>query len=262
MKFNIVITCRDRKEYLKRCLFYINIANQAKKHDVTVYVVHNVLLGPTSLKNVKVVSMFVRDKEKFFNKSKYINRAIRKMRREYDYFLQWDVDLIMNPELFDDLEKNGADWTVLSGEKLTKESTEYLKARKLKYDNIRLLGKDNKSINENKMNRYVGNIAVRKETLELYMDILGLVDLYDERFAGWGGEDSMLSITSSKMQPYGLFKKIYFYDAWQHMHHVREMEKPDFDKRQQQKNLETLNNQMIRNENLIRKWVNDSAKGN
>lgn len=256
MKFNIVITCRDREKYLIKNLFYINIANHNKNHNVTVYTVSNKPWNADGFKNIKVVHKQINDSDKFFNKSKYINLAIKKMRRDYDYFIQWDVDLIMNPNLFDDIEKSDIEWIVLSGEKLTKESTEYFFERMLKYDNIKILGKDNLSIRNNKSNRYVGNIAIKKDMLEMYMKILKQDTLYNERFAQHGGEDSLLSITSTKMVAYKLLKKIYFYDAWNHLWHEKETDKPDFDKRQYQKNVELLNNQLLYNERKIRDYKN------
>ena len=256
MKFNIVITCRDRYDYLIKNLFYINIANHNKTHDINVYTVTDKRYNADGFKNIHVVPVKTKDDGGAFNKSKYINKAVRVMRQTYDYFIQWDVDLIMNPELFDNIEKDGTEWIVLSGEKLTAESTELVFAKMLKWDNVQLLGKDNNSIRDNKMNRYVGNIAVKKETLDLYMKILKQDDLYNEDFVGWGGEDSLLSITSTKMMQYGVIKKIYFYDAWNHLHHTRDVDKPEFDRKQQQKNVELLNNRVIHNDTKIREHRN------
>ena len=257
MKFNIVITCRDREEYLIKNLFYINIANHNEKHDIVIYTVTNTKWNPDGFKNIRIVPIQVNDDDKFFNKSRYINTAMKRMREEYDYFMQWDVDLVMNPELFDNIEKDSTEWIVLSGEKLTKESTELFFAKMLKYDNVKILGKDNMSIRDNKMNRYVGNIAVKKETLEKYMKIMGQDTLYNEGFESWGGEDSMLSITSTKMVAYKLLKKIYFYDSWNHLWHEREVDKPGFDRKQQRKNVELLNNQLIHNEKKIVRFENE-----
>ena len=256
MKFNIVITCRDRYEYLIKNLYHINIANNNKNNDIVVFTVTNLEYNVDGFKNIRIVPIHIDDNDKLFNKSRYINIAIERMRKEYDYFIQWDVDLIMNPDLFDDIEKDGTEWIVLSGEKLTKESTEYLFARMLKYDNIKILGKDNISIRDNKMNRYVGNIAIRKMALEKYMQIMGQDKLYNEGFKSWGGEDSMLSITSTKMTAYKLLKKVYFYDSWNHLWHEREVDKPDFDRKQQRKNVELLNNQLICNERKIVRYKN------
>ena len=254
MKFNIVITCRDREEYLIKNLFYINIANHNEKHDVVIYTVTNTKWNSNGFKNIRIVPIQVKDDDKFFNKSRYINIAMKRMREEYDYFMQWDVDLVMNPELFNNIEKDSTEWIVLSGEKLTKESTELFFAKMLKYDNVKILGKDNMSIRDNKMNRYVGNIAVKKQTLEKYMKIMGQDTLYNENFAGYGSEDSLLSITSTKMMNYKILKKIYFYNDFNHLYHIREQEKKDFDKKQYRKNVELLNNQVICNERLIVKY--------
>lgn len=254
MKFNIIITCRDREKYLNKNLFYINLANSNKTHDIQVYIISNKIYFSSKFENIKIMHKRIKNNDKLFNKSKYINLGMKKMRQDYDYFIQWDVDLIINPELFNDIEKVNIDWIVLSGEKLTKESTEYFFKTLLKWDNIKILGKDNMSIQQNKMNRFVGNIAIKKETLQKYMEILKQETLYNENFTGWGGEDSLLSITSTKMVTYKIIKKVFIYNAWNHLWHEREPDKLTFDKKQQQKNVEFLNNQLIHNETKIRNF--------
>ena len=152
-----------------------------------------------------------------FCKSKLINKAIKEMAQDYDYLIQLDSDMFINSKLFINIEKANFDWTVLSGEKLTKEATEEVFRYEMQYDNIKKdLQKQPGTERENKTNRYVGNIALKKACLEKYLKITQRETLYDDRFKGWGGEDSVLSMTSTAMAGAGLITKKYIYNAWYH----------------------------------------------
>lgn len=243
MKINILITCYNRPKYLKECLRHIGIANRDGNHDIKVYVVSNKIrldFEPRiSIKNIKGPN------QNIFCKSEYLNIAISEMRDDFEYLFQIDCDLIIKPSLFDDVIFHGNDWNVLGGEKLTPESTEKIFDQESNYITINMLPVEIQTTFYNKQRAYVGNIALTKQCYLFYLRLLGIPTLYDETFKGWGSEDSLLSITSTRMTISGLIEKDYHFDCWKHLFHEREPEKPDFDKVQYQKNTEYLNNKLI-----------------
>ena len=54
------------------------------------------------------------------------------------------------------------------------------------------------------------------------LDVLKIDKLYDDRFQGWGGEDSRISITTWKMHHHNLIKKVINFDMWYHLWHDRD----------------------------------------
>jgi hypothetical protein len=240
MKFNVIVTCKNRKQHLMKCLEYLAYANRNKQQDVNVYVAYSGFRILNTPNTIKVIKINIKDKEEHFCKSRYINEAMKKMRKDYHWFVQWDCDLIASPFLFSLINIEGKDWTVLSGFKLTKEASQ--KALKSKEElDLDSLGLEDGTKFENSSNRYVGMVAIRKNTLERYMAIMDKEKLFDERFVGHGGEDSELSITSTKLASQNYFTKNTLYRTWRHLYH-----ESMYNRQLHTKNVELLNNLLIR----------------
>jgi len=216
-KFNIIITNKNRDKYLDRCIAYLDHANEIK-FNVNVYIVQN-KKHTCNAKNIKISYITINDDGDTFNKSKYINAGFKRMRKKYDYFLQWDCDVLAVPELFYLIDKYGEDWNVLSGVKIGQSETENFFKQENIID-IKTLQVDQGSVFENKNNRYVGLIALKRECLQKYMDIMQIDAPYNENFGNFRGEDSQLSINSTRLFTiYRLINKHIFYDCWRHLYH-------------------------------------------
>ena len=155
MKFNIVITCKGRKEHLNKCIEYLNYANINHQHDICVYIVYSDVNRIKKADNINIKTFKLKDEDKHFNKSRYINYGMSKMRDDYDYFMQWDCDLICSYNLFSLICITDKDWIVLSGFKLTEEATKKVLNSKeeLELDSLGVIAG---SKFENQANRYVG----------------------------------------------------------------------------------------------------------
>lgn len=251
-KFNIIITNRDRDKYLKKCILYLDQANQLKKYDIEIYIIQN-KINICQAKNLKIKHIKIKDDQTDFNKSKYINAGYIKMRKNYDYFIQWDNDALAVPELFYLIETYGEDWTVLSGIKITESETERFFKLKKNID-IKTLQVDPNSTIENKRNCYVGMIALKEKCLKKYLEIMKISLPYNENFGHLRGEDSQLSINSTRMDTmYKIITKTVFYDCWRHLYH-NNTGKP-FDMLNQQSAVIYLNDCLIADEKKIKNYL-------
>lgn len=250
MKFNIIIANRDRDHQLRYCLRYLNRANEDRKHDICVYVTSEEpgLKGKSvdCFDGISVCHVTV-SRDPSFRKGRVLNHSLSRMRPDFDYVMQFDSDLIANCKLFDMIGEEKADWHVLGGLKLTHDATSEMLALPYPNDRIWRLQVMPQSVWENNRQAYVGNICLTRECYRLYLRTFDQANLYNAFYVGWGGEDSELSITSTRMAQRGMITKYYHLDAWRHMWHDKYDERGDWDKAQYERNVKLLNNTILRN---------------
>lgn len=222
-KFNIIIAKRERDEYLRWCLHFLNKANREKKHDVNIYVIDDSQIVPReddNYNNVKVFRYYWRVSNDF-NKSSLLNYGLKIMRHDFDYVSIVDVDIVYSSEFFDKIASRVDDniWYVSSGYKLTAEAM-YEDFNVINWQDLSRYT-DNSLIEENIRQLYPSQITL---SVLLYYKILLIMkwkNLYNDKFIGWGGEDSVLSSLSSDLQRKGILKKIYDQNMWLHLYHKK-----------------------------------------
>ena len=247
-KFNILITNYNRNTHFKICLNYlfknlgIKTVGDKIKHDVSLsFLPFNDKFGIIDGK---------------FCKSIVLNKLIEKLSDDFDYLIQLDCDLIVRPDLLDIIINEDKDWLVLGGLKLSEKSTRAIFDDEIPYEYIEKMEVENSSREINSRKGFVGNIAVRKECYLKYLEITKQKELYDPRFIGWGGEDSVLSMTSTHMANNNLITKKYLPDAWRHMWHEKETEKPGFDNKQFDKNCDLMSRLVGENVKKMQEYIN------
>ncbi len=148
-----------------------------------------------------------------FNKSKLLNHSLKIMRGDYDAVCVFDIDMIYCSDFFHRVETamyRGCDYVVCYGQKLSEKRTW-------------IIGEDLPSNEE--IFRWEGEafkgcsqIVFNQKILKLFRKCFGC--FYDERYEGWGGEDSDLSYKSRLLSEVrGVIKKRQLDKAWCHMFH-------------------------------------------
>jgi len=162
-----------------------------------------------------------------FHKAKLLNEAIDSMNDDWNVFVQLDADVCLRGTIFDDLEVlHEKSFAFLGGVKLTEEASHEIERVIPPWQEMFDKEVDPESINLNRRQGYVGMVVLHRELFETARGFLG-GKLYDERFVGWGGEDSVISFLSRDMQARGMCKREYIFDAWRHLWHTDAPEKND-----------------------------------
>lgn len=261
MIFNIVITKRKRDRHISKCLHYLNNAAKqvVKKNEINVYVMYDdVFKNDLKLNNINIFSHRVNlDQKKPFCKTILLNKAHEKMTQFYDILITLDNDIIVKKDFFKQILTNckATNMVFLGGLKLNQVSTEKILNSDIDHDLI--FEKNNEfgeispiSVIENSQQAYIGNIALHYKMVEQIKNITNKNKLYDDRFIGFGGEDSVLSFLSMDLMRTGLAKRIYLPDAWRHLYHERNTDNPYY-----KKNVNLMNTLINYNRNKIRKII-------
>jgi hypothetical protein len=258
--FNICITKRKREPQFYTCLNYLNQANTLKDYILNVFIVGDCFyINKELYPNLSVSVIHIDTEEKgMFLKNKLINMVLEIMPSDFNYFIQMDNDLIINPELFKQLDTKEQlnSFYVLGGVKLTENSSRIIYAELPTYTMIQNMEIDQQSKSENDRQCYVGNIAATKYFMERYKEVIGNVFRYDEGFKSWGGDDSVLSISTTHMKHKGLINKEYLKDSWFHLHHNRFSSEDGFSQEQYNKNVELMNTLVAYNKKKIDSFIN------
>ena len=189
-KFNVIIAQRGRDAHLKTCLHYLGIA--AKGYDVSVSVVQDDKLDQP------------------FCKSALLNKGLKEMRQDFDFVSIVDLDMVYRPDFFKIINEIDDDtYFAALGYALDRDHSEEMIRRQLSYSTP--------------LSHFVcsgrSQITISKKIYSMFLDILGSEKLYDERFIGWGAEDSALSFLSTTCKRHGLLNKIELPEMWYHMWH-------------------------------------------
>lgn len=227
-KFNIVIAKRDRDEYLKLCLHYLNIAAQGYDVEVTISCDDMSNLMEFNTFNFRFSNLNIlwlsNEKINNFCKSKLLNKALLNMRYDFDYVSIVDIDMIYRKDFFSFLLKHMSDdlYLISHGYKLEQKSFKKLyfdTLLNIDWQNIGNLIDKNLQHEGASLTTYPSQITLSKKLYVKLVDILNTGDLYDENFIGWGGEDSYLSFFSSYCEKLGILKKQCMADIWYHIWH-------------------------------------------
>lgn len=219
-KINIFIAKRDRDEHLKICLHYLNLANESKKYDVEVHVIDDgfVLEKQNIYDNIRVLYYRLSDKPLFFNKAKLLNFGFERARKDFDWFSIVDVDMIYSSKWLDILNfkinQENYDYVVSHGWKL-KEKTQEEVNKLLPFEQLLLLGKEEFAVGPSQVT------ITKKGYGRIQQYFPG--PLYNEKFIGWGGEDSVLSSISRKLKKEKRINKLELPQIWLHQWHKENM---------------------------------------
>jgi len=257
MKISIITTLsEDREEYytcLKERLMGIFedsghslswFVQTAASFDSSTTFVHSYYLEKHS---------FVKCNGDLFPKASLLNFGIEEAKKQdFDRLVMLDVDLLPSDNFLKIIE--GAEEksiTFLGGYKLQKDfSDSYLKGSHT-YQDIGEDAIDQKSIGENYMERYIGNICLTRYSFGVASKYMN--PLYDPRFVGFGGEDNVISFLSRDLSRKGILARDYKYDAWYHLWHERHIDSPSFDKKQYDKNIALFKEIVEENRKKIKK---------
>jgi hypothetical protein len=211
MDINIIVAKRDREEDYDIFLHYLNKISVG--HDVTVYVTSSkdTLKYPPEyfqfLENIFVNHQHAPAPS--FNKSILLNQGLARMRSHYDVVCIMDIDMVYNQGFFTKVEsliKRGHNYIVCSGQNLSEEQT------------FQVFEKIPEEVHDVGV-QFTGcsQICLTEDALDTLEDLFGFV--YDDKFEGWGGEDSDLSYKSSVLHNHALLSKTVLKDVWNHLEH-------------------------------------------
>jgi len=215
MDINVIVAKSDREESYDIFLHYLNKISE--KHDVTLYVSSSkdtLEYKPEYfqfLENIFVDHQQVPLPTHNFNKSILLNHGLNRMRSHFDIVCIMDIDMIYNEGFFDQVEsslRHGYNYIVSTGQNLDEDET------------FQVFEKIPEEINQSIGTKFTGcsQICMTEDVLDVLEDTFGF--LYDERYEGWGGEDSDLSYKSTILHRHMLLSKTEVRDVWNHLHHI------------------------------------------
>jgi len=248
MKINILITCHQRENYLGHALRSIHRSPVFHKHEFKIIVIAERTGG--FLPEYSYIEMV--KPPIYWNKSEWLNKGFKMVDRDADWIIQWDCDLIMNPETLPFILNSANDWIVLGGMKLSEDFTLEIIDQPVTFNDLKNGHIEKDTIEINNRKGYVGNIAMNQKTYRFYRAITESDDLYYPGYDTWGCEDSELSITSSFMAQKGLIKKYYFSNAWRHLWHPP----TEKDEQKYNRNLKTMWSRIEKNKKKILDYMN------
>ncbi len=187
---------------------------------------------------------------KDFSKSEYYNYLFNNINLDnYTHVMFLDCDLILNESIYDMIEFDDKTISIIGGLKLDRYSTEYFYGHCNNYSDARLLQLEEKTLEENKKQFYIGNLVIPVKIIKLIQEITGKKYLYDNRFIGFGGEDNVLYSLLKNMLSKRLINLHYLFSAFLHLWHERNIDKTQYDK-----NVDLMNNLISENKNLLDKY--------
>lgn len=214
MDINIICAKQNREEHYDMFLHYLNQLSEG--HHVSVYVSSSgdsLEYKDNHFKNFENIHVYHNLIElETFNKSILLNDAISRMRCHYDIMCVMDIDMIYGKNFFTYIESmfnDACDYVVSYGRKLTEAVTNGMYEHVPEYEQMERL----EGVN------FAGcsQIVMNEHTIELLLEIFGFV--YDDRYEGWGGEDSDLSYKSKILADNRLIDKRISGHVWYHLYH-------------------------------------------
>lgn len=213
MKINIIVAKKYRDRQYQTFLYYLN--QISKDHDVSVYISScgddiaycNAYL--VEFENMRTDHEYVNIP--VFNKSILLNHGLKRMRKNYDIVSIFDVDMIYHYDFFDIIEhcfSIGIDYTVTYGKQLSPAMSEKVYLFPEINEIFKYVGKE-----------YLGcsQITMNKKVIFILENLFGKV--FDERYEGWGGEDSDISFKSKMLTKLNIIQKKELYNCWVHLWH-------------------------------------------
>ena len=213
----VVIAKRNRLEHTLNCLRFLDYANEHKYFDVNVCVCDDTysefLTNDYSFANLSVTKIHLKN-EGAFNKSQLLNEGIKNSTSgTFDYMMIVDCDMIYSPTTFsvvNNLISQGYDYVVCHGWKLG-EGTQNLVNSANSFDDVYKLPKEEFNVGPSQ-------VSISNKGYQIIQQYFP-GKLYREEFAGWGGEDSVLSSVSRKLALDGKLRKTEVSNVWLHQYH-------------------------------------------
>ena len=239
---NVIIPKRGRDDHFEVCMVYLNKAAAYIDTPVNVYVVTETDFKIKAMMlNLNIVTVPI-DYDPVFCRAKFLNVGLAAMSKDFNYVSIIDGDMIYRKDFFRLVQEIDTDTYFISGGvKLEEEFTRRCLINSTDFYRLSTNDIDEKSITENKRMLYPSQITLSKTLYHKILSILDRETLYDNRFIGWGGEDSEISFFSRVCHTEGVFYKRYSHNIWHHLFHLRPWDDGTFDKKQHDKNVILLN---------------------
>ncbi len=223
MKINLIIPKRQRNDRVPICLYYLNQANQADRHDVWVYIIDD---APHQFDFSSFTHLTIRyeikpfPQHEGFRKTALFNHGFRIARPDFDWSAIVDLDMVYRADYFDlvQQEMEGISYVVGKGMGLDAESTQQIFEKQPPFSQIEQFSAIPFTSDS--------QASFSRAWYERYREVFQRDDLFDDSFIGWGYEDLMLDFVASQMYLKGLAKKVTIKNTWRHLHHERTINKP------------------------------------
>lgn len=209
MKFNVILPCYKRQEYLNTCLFYLLEAVKVYEGTVDIFVATE-NLDEIKFKDRSCIHFYECPFE--YSKSSYNNYLLSYIKDGNIVFM--DCDMIYPSLLFDLLETNlkNYNYITMQGRKLSEESTKLIGCNLLGIEEL-------KKLKSEVFNVSPSQLCITKEVYDIFLNFFKET-FFNEFYKGWGCEDSEISFKGKFLFKKGIIKKGNILDMWFHLYHL------------------------------------------
>lgn len=212
--FNIICAKKGREECFEVFINHLSNANWVNYHTVNIFVASadELLRKYCKRENINIFVLPFYLSTGFFNKSILLNYGLHHaISKKCDYLSIMDIDICYRRNFFDYISKtiHSNEIVVSGGIKANREISRIILRGNVEAGIVEQITPSN----------YPSQITMKPKTYKLLLDVLGSDKLYDERFVGWGGEDSSVSALIRALDKRGIVKRIYADNMWVHLWH-------------------------------------------
>lgn len=227
MRINLIVTNRGRDAHLPAFLHYLGAANAAGRFDVALYLVEPAgsPLAPTpplapGLRLGRVAGPA--DPDGRFNKARLLNAGLAAMRPGWDWCGVLDIDMVYGPTLFDTVSRVISGYVVMTGGSLSPAQTAEVLGRRPLY--AELAAWDSPPFTS------PSQIAFTPAWLARFREVFARQTLFDERFVGWGHEDTVPDVAAGLLARARLGTRATIERLWLHLDHPRQADRAQADR--------------------------------
>ncbi|GAB4445400.1 MAG: hypothetical protein OHK0015_47640 [Chloroflexi bacterium OHK40] len=219
MQISLIIPRRGRDAHLAACLHYLGLANQPERHNLEVLVVSADEEPPQLTECPAGLAVRVLHRPGAglaFSRAALLNAGIAALRPGWECCGLVDIDMLYAPGALDAIARalSNAGYAVLTGQRLSAAQTAEVLKHRPAYAEIAGWA----------CQRFTtpSQIAFTPAWLARYHDVFGYATLFDERFVGWGYQDTVPELASNLLARAGIARKAIVERAWHHLEHERE----------------------------------------
>lgn len=236
MQVNLIVTNAGRDAHLPTFLHYLGAANAEGRFDLAVYLVEPGDMGPAplaerphglTLHRVRGPAIGLRvsyaNGVGRFSRAALLNAGLAAMRPTWRWCGLLDIDMVYAPGILATVERViGEGYAVMTGRGLSAARSAEVLARRPDYATVAAW--DCPAFTS------PSQIAFTPAWLARYRAIFGYEKLFDERFVGWGYQDTVPDIGAGLLARAGLASKAVIEELWHHLDHPRHDEPAQADR--------------------------------